>query len=103
LPSTYAPCPRRGHPSVEDKDALDDEDAVGDEEAVEDDDADSWALRTAAITATTTTRPATRMLRIRIRRAAVRAGLLEVTPPFKAAWCCQHVCGFRYAHDMERL
>jgi hypothetical protein len=21
-------------------------------------------------------------------------------PPVKAAWCCQHVCGFRYADDM---
>src|SRR6266545_4320609 len=24
-------------------------------------------------------------------------------PPFKAASCCQHVCGFRYADDMRRL
>src|SRR5918994_1583748 len=24
-------------------------------------------------------------------------------PPVKAAWCCQHVCGFRYADDMRRL
>ena len=23
--------------------------------------------------------------------------------PVKAAWCCQHVCGFRYADDMRRL
>src|SRR5919198_4911872 len=22
--------------------------------------------------------------------------------PVKAAWCCQHVCGFRYADDMLR-
>src|SRR6266568_3082183 len=21
-------------------------------------------------------------------------------PPVKAAWCCQHVCGFRYAGDI---
>src|SRR4029453_2588855 len=24
-------------------------------------------------------------------------------PPVKAAWCCQHVSGFRYAGDMRRL
>src|SRR4030095_16467487 len=24
-------------------------------------------------------------------------------PPVKAARCCQHVCGFRYADDMRRL
>src|SRR4051794_30748945 len=24
-------------------------------------------------------------------------------PPFKAAWCCQQVSGFRYAADMRRL
>src|SRR5215216_726509 len=24
-------------------------------------------------------------------------------PPFKAAWCCQHVWGFRYADDMRQL
>src|ERR671936_1360635 len=23
-------------------------------------------------------------------------------PPVKQAWCCQHVCGFRYADDMLR-
>jgi hypothetical protein len=97
LPSTYAPCPSRGHPSVEDKDALDDEDAV------EDDDAGGWVLRTAAITATTTTRPAARILRTRIRRVADRADWPLVTPPVKAAWCCLHVCDFRYAGDMRRL
>jgi hypothetical protein len=41
-------------------------------------------------------------LRIRTRRGAVRAGSLWVTPPVKAAWCCQHVCDFRYAGDMCR-
>jgi hypothetical protein len=35
--------------------------------------------------------------------AAVRAGGLEVTPPFKAAWCCRHVCVFRYTDDMSGL
>src|SRR5262245_58496794 len=24
-------------------------------------------------------------------------------PPVKAAWCCEHVSGFRYAGDMRRL
>src|ERR671911_43725 len=33
----------------------------------------------------------------------IRAGSLSVMPPVKAAWCCQHVCGFRYADDMRRL
>ena len=41
--------------------------------------------------------------RIRIRRVVVRARLLEDMPPVKAARCCQHVCGFRYADDMRRL
>src|SRR5215469_2854417 len=36
----------------------------------------------------------------RARRAAGRAGLLEVMPPVKTAGCCRHVCGFRYADDM---
>jgi two-component system, OmpR family, response regulator VanR len=39
----------------------------------------------------------------RVRRAAVGAGLLSVMPPVKAARCCQHVCGFRYADDRRRL
>ena len=40
--------------------------------AVEDEDAGHWWL-SAAIAAMTTSRPATRILRIRIRRVAVRA------------------------------
>src|ERR671934_678582 len=24
-------------------------------------------------------------------------------PPVKQAWCCQRVCGFRYADDMRQL
>src|SRR5581483_12217072 len=28
---------------------------------------------------------------------------LVLMPPFKAARCCHHVCGFRYAGDMPRL
>ena len=27
---------------------------------------------------------------------------LWVTAPFKAAWCCQRVCSFRYAGDMRQ-
>ena len=57
----------------------------GERGAVEDEDAGSWWPRAAAIAATTTSRPATRILRIRIRRVVVRAGSLEVTPPVKAA------------------
>jgi hypothetical protein len=71
--------------------------------AVEDEDASSREPRAAAIAAKTTSRPATRILRIRIRRVVVRAGSLWVMPPVKAAWCCQHVCGFRYADDMRQL
>src|SRR3954468_7028607 len=37
----------------------------------------------------------------RIRRADVRTGLLNVTPPVKEAWCCRLVCGFQYADDMS--
>jgi hypothetical protein len=44
---------------------------------VEEEDASNWEPRAAAIAAmTTTSRPATRILRIRIRRVVVRAGLL---------------------------
>src|SRR3981189_603142 len=39
----------------------------------------------------------------RMGRDAVRACSLWATPPVKAAWCCQDVCGFRYAGDMLRL
>ena len=48
--------------------------AVEDEGAVEDEDAGNWSPRAAAIAATTTSRPATRILRTRIRRVIVRAG-----------------------------
>src|SRR2546421_12849777 len=39
----------------------------------------------------------------RVRRAGGRAGALWVTPPVKAAWCCQDVWAFRYAGDMSRV
>ena len=39
----------------------------------------------------------------RVRRAAVPAGSLRIMRSVKAARCCQHVCGFRYADDMRRL
>ena len=44
--------------------------------AVEDEDAGSWSPRTAAIATMRTSRPATRTLRIRVRRGALRAGAL---------------------------
>jgi hypothetical protein len=50
--------------------------AAEDEAAVEDEDPSNWSPRTAAIAAITTSRPATRILRIRIRRVVVRAGPL---------------------------
>src|SRR5439155_5166026 len=71
--------------------------------AVEDEDASNSELRAAATTAMPTSRPAVRIRRVRIRRVVVRAGSREVMPPFKAAWYCQHVSGFRYADDMRRL
>jgi hypothetical protein len=43
---------------------------------VEDEDASNWWPRAAAIAAMTTSRPATRILRIRIRRVVVGAGAL---------------------------
>ena len=79
--------------------------AVEDEDTMEDavEDAGNWWPRAAAIAAMTASRPAARILRIRIRRGVGRARLLEVTPPVNAARRCRHVCGFRYADDMRRL
>src|SRR3954447_22211552 len=57
----------------------------------------------ATIATMATTTPAAWRRRIRVRQVVARAGLLRVTPPLKAAWCCQHVCDFRYADDMPRL
>src|SRR3954471_21512063 len=73
------------------------------EDAVKDDDTSDSEPRAAAIATTATSTPAARRLRIRIRAGVARAGLLRVTPPLKAAWCCRHVCDFRYAGDMRRL
>jgi hypothetical protein len=50
--------------------------AVEDGDAIEDEDAGNWSPRAAAIAAMTTSRPATRILRIRIRRVVVCAGCL---------------------------
>jgi hypothetical protein len=44
--------------------------------AVEEEDAGNWEPRAAATAAMTTSRPATRILRIGIRRVVVRAGSL---------------------------
>src|SRR6478752_5069617 len=51
----------------------------------------------------TTSRPATRSLRIRIRRVFARARSRWLIPRFKAAWRCRHVSGFRYADETRRL
>src|ERR1700722_2738989 len=51
----------------------------------------------------TTSRPATRIRRIRIRRVVARAGSREGMPLLWASSRCQQVCGFRYADDMRRL
>src|SRR5215471_19150914 len=50
------------------------------------------------IAVATTTRPTA--MGLTVLRVVVRADAVRVTPPVKAAWCCQHVCGFRYAGDM---
>jgi hypothetical protein len=50
--------------------------AVGDDDAVESEEAGQWSSRTAAIAAITTSRPATRIQRIRIRRVLLRTRLL---------------------------
>jgi hypothetical protein len=81
--------------------AVEGEDAVEGTGILEDGDASKWLPTAGATIAMMTSRPA-RVLRIRIRWGAVRAGSLRVIPPVKAAWCCQHVCGFRYARDMRR-
>ena len=49
----------------------------------------------AAVTTTRLTAMGLGVLRVVVRADAVRAML-----PVKAAWCCQHVRGFRYADDM---
>src|SRR3954451_14918297 len=77
------------------------EDAMEGEGTVKDDDTSDLEPTAAAIATTATSTPAAR--RLRIRRVVARAGLLQVTPPLKAAWCCQHVCDFRYADDMRQL
>src|SRR6478609_551598 len=51
----------------------------------------------------TTSRPAIRSLRIRIRRVFARARSRWLIPRFKAAWRCRHVSGFRYADETRRL
>ena len=76
---------------------------MGGDAAVEDEDASNWEPRAAAIATMTTSRPARRILRIRIRRVVARAGSLWATHPVKAASRCRHVCGFRYAGDMHPL
>ncbi len=48
--------------------------------------------------AVTTTRPTA--MGLRVLRVVVRADAARVMLPVKAAWCCQHVCGFGYADDM---
>ncbi len=70
--------------------------------AVEDEDGSNCWPRATAIAAMTTSRPAARSLRIRIRRVVRRAGRREATPAFKAAWCCRPVWGFRYADDTRQ-
>src|SRR5258706_11138716 len=52
------------------------------------------------IAAVTTTRPTA--MGLRVLRVVVRADAVRVMLPVKAAWCCQHVCGFRDADDMRR-
>jgi hypothetical protein len=52
------------------------EDAVEGKDAVDGKNTRDWKPRAAAIATTTTRRPATRVLRMRIRRGAVRAGSL---------------------------
>jgi two-component system, OmpR family, response regulator VanR len=52
------------------------------------------------IAAATTARPAA--MSLRVLRVVVRADAVRVMLAVKAAWRCQHVCGFRYAGDMRQ-
>src|SRR3954451_6368093 len=61
------------------------------DDTVEDDHTSDFEPRAAAIATMATSTPAARRLRTRIRWVVARAGLLRVTPPLKAAWCCQHL------------
>jgi hypothetical protein len=56
--------------------AAEGEDAVEGKDAVDGKDTRDWEPRAAAIATMTTSRPATRVLRMRSRRGAVRAGSL---------------------------
>jgi hypothetical protein len=56
--------------------AVEGEGTIEDEATVEDEDASSWLPRVVVIAAITTSRPAARILRIRIRRGVGRARLL---------------------------
>ena len=60
--------------AVDDEDTVEDEDTM--EDGVEDEDTSNWWPRAAAMVAMTTSRPAARILRIRIRRGFACARLL---------------------------
>jgi hypothetical protein len=64
-----------GGAGVEAEEAVEGKDAEG-EDAVEGDDTGEWEPRAAASAAMTTSRPATWIARIRVRRIVLRAGSL---------------------------
>src|ERR1700737_4030894 len=70
-------------------------DAAEDDEAEED-----RSPRTPTISAMTTAIAMRIVDRVRLLLVLVRC---RSRPQVKTAWCCQHVCVFRYADDMLRL
>jgi hypothetical protein len=91
-----------GEVGLDAEDCLDGEDGLDAEDALEGEGASDVKPIAAEIATMATSTPPLRRVRIRIRRVGSCAGSLEVMPPVKAAWCCQRVCGFRYAGDMRR-
>ena len=65
-----------------------------------DDAAGRWT-KIPMIAAVTTNRPTA--VGLVVLWVIVLADAVRLMLPVKAAWCCRHVCGFRYADDMHRL
>src|ERR1700730_16821359 len=60
---------------------------------------EDWSPRAPMISAMTTAIAMRIVDRVRLLLVLVRC---RSRPQVKTAWCCQHVCGFRYADDMLR-
>jgi len=97
-------CPLRrgrlGDPPADDEIPGGDGDAGEDEGAVNDPDDGNGSWRDAAMAATATSRPATRI--VGIRRVLLRVGSRLAMGPVRGPRCCRRVSRFRDAGDMCR-